>query len=123
MESAGYPKADTELTTQLLDLVQQAAYSKVLKKGANEAVKALNKGRAELVLIAADTEPPEIVLHLPILCEDKNVPFVFVPEMVSLGRSAGSSRPVIAVAVLAGENTQIKNQTKTLIKEIEKIRL
>jgi len=42
-----------------------------LKKGANEATKTLNRGIAELIIIAADTEPLEIVLHLPLLCEDK----------------------------------------------------
>jgi hypothetical protein len=30
--------------------------------------------------MAADTEPLEILLHLPLLCEDKNVPYVFVPS-------------------------------------------
>ena len=29
-------------------------------------------------MLAADTEPLEILLHLPLLCEDKNVPYVFV---------------------------------------------
>ena len=28
--------------------------------------------------MAADAEPLEILLHLPLLCEDKNVPYVFV---------------------------------------------
>jgi U4/U6 small nuclear ribonucleoprotein SNU13 len=42
-----------------------------LKKGANETTKALNRGMADLVILAADTEPLEIILHLPLLCEDK----------------------------------------------------
>lgn len=42
-----------------------------VKKGANEATKTLNRGIAELIIIAADTTPLEIVLHLPLLCEDK----------------------------------------------------
>lgn len=32
--------------------------------------------------MAADTEPLEIILHLPLLCEDKNVPYVFVRSKV-----------------------------------------
>lgn len=66
-----YPLAPPELTTQLLDLVQSAAKMGQLKKGANEATKALNKGKAELILLAADAEPLEILLHLPLVCEDK----------------------------------------------------
>jgi U4/U6 small nuclear ribonucleoprotein SNU13 len=67
--------------------------------------------------MAADAEPLEILLHLPLLCEDKvisktsfhlnlnvkyisprlqNVPYVFVPSKIALGRACGVSRPVIA---------------------------
>lgn len=31
-----------------------------------------------MVVMAGDTTPIEILLHLPLLCEDKNVPYVFV---------------------------------------------
>ena len=57
----------------------------MLKKGANEATKSLNRGIAQLVVLAGDTEPLEIVMHLPLLCEDKNVNYVFVPSQSSLG--------------------------------------
>jgi U4/U6 small nuclear ribonucleoprotein SNU13 len=66
-----YPLADAELTVTLLDLVQQASNYKQLKKGANEATKTLNRGITDLIIMAADTEPLEILLHLPLLCEDK----------------------------------------------------
>ena len=66
-----YPLADSELTVAILDLVQQASNYKQLKKGANEATKTLNRGISELIVMAADTEPLEILLHLPLLCEDK----------------------------------------------------
>ena len=46
--------------------------------GPNEATKALNRGQAEFVILASDAEPLEILLHIPLLCEDKNVPYVFV---------------------------------------------
>ena len=66
-----YPLADSELTVAILDLVQQASNYKQLKKGANEATKTLNRGITDLIIMAADTEPLEILLHLPLLCEDK----------------------------------------------------
>jgi U4/U6 small nuclear ribonucleoprotein SNU13 len=73
-----YPLADPTMSTKILNLVQQAANYQQLKKGANEATKALNRGLAEFIVMAADAEPLEILLHLPLLCEDKNVPYVFV---------------------------------------------
>lgn len=66
-----FPLADAALTNQILDLVQQASHYKQLKKGANEATKTLNRGIAEFIVMTADVEPIEIVLHLPLLCEDK----------------------------------------------------
>lgn len=59
------------MTKTILDLVQQAANYKQLVKGANEATKSLNRGTAEFIVMAADAEPLEILLHLPLLCEDK----------------------------------------------------
>jgi U4/U6 small nuclear ribonucleoprotein SNU13 len=89
MSEKAFPLADADLTVALLDLVQQATNYKQTKKGANEATKTLNRGISELIIMAADAEPIEILLHLPLLCEDKNVPYVFVPRYVSfLGQSS-----------------------------------
>lgn len=83
MSEKAYPLADADLTIALLDLIQQATNYKQSKKGANEATKTLNRGISELIIMAADAEPIEILLHLPLLCEDKNVPYVFVPGWVA----------------------------------------
>ncbi|XP_038970564.1 uncharacterized protein LOC120104104 [Phoenix dactylifera] len=99
-----YTLADAQPTITILDLVQQAANYKQLKKGATEgchsrlyihihiyiytytytyiytyiyththctAMKTLNRGISEFVVMAANTEPLEILLHLPLLAEDK----------------------------------------------------
>ena len=61
---------------EILDLLNQAKNFKLLKKGANETTKALNRGVADLIVLAADTEPLESILHIPLLREDKNVAYV-----------------------------------------------
>jgi U4/U6 small nuclear ribonucleoprotein SNU13 len=116
-----YPLADPQLTATIMDLLQQAVNYKQLKKGANETTKALNRGMAEFAVLSADTEPLEILLHLPLLCEDKNVPYVFVPSKSALGRACGQSRPVIACAVTANEGSQLKSQIQSLQQSIEKL--
>jgi len=80
MSEKAFPLADADLTVALLDLVQQTSNFKQIKKGANEPTKCLNRGISEMIILAADAEPIEILLHLPLLCEDKNVPYVFVPR-------------------------------------------
>ena len=120
-KSKAFPLANADLTTKILDVVQQAANYKQLKRGANEATKTLNRGISEFIVLAADTEPLEILLHLPLLCEDKNVPYVFVPSKAALGRACDVSRPVIACSVVANEGSQLRNQIKNLKDEIEKL--
>ncbi|KAK7818150.1 nhp2-like protein 1, partial [Quercus suber] len=116
-----YPLADAQLTISIMDIVQQAANYKQLKKGANEATKTLNRGISEIVVMAADTEPLEILLHLPLLAEDKNVPYVFVPSKEALGRACGVTRPVIACSVTSNEGSQLKPQIEQLKDAIEKL--
>ncbi|PAV21039.1 13 kDa ribonucleo -associated [Pyrrhoderma noxium] len=82
-----WPIAPAALTNSIMDLVQQAADYKQVKKGANEVTKTLNRGIAEFIILTADTEPIEILLHLPLLCEDKNVPYIYVPSKAALGRA------------------------------------
>jgi U4/U6 small nuclear ribonucleoprotein SNU13 len=115
------PLSDGELSVKILDLIGQAANYKQIKKGANEATKTLNRGQSEFIVLAADAEPLEILLHLPLLCEDKNVPYVFVPSKVSLGRACGVSRSVIACSILTHEGSAISQQVRNIRDEIERL--
>ena len=120
-DSRAQPLADHTLATSILDLVQQAANFKQLRKGANEATKTLNRGISEFIVMAADAEPLEILLHLPLLCEDKNVPYVFIPNKAALGRACGVSRPVVAASVTSNDASQLKNQIIAMRNQIEKL--
>lgn len=115
-----FPLAEKELQSKLIDFVQQAHQKGLIKKGANEAAKALNRSKAEVVILAADTEPIEILLHLPILCEDKSVPYVYVSSKAALGRACGVSRPVIAVAVTSDKGA-FEKTIESIKDEIEKL--
>jgi len=86
----------------------------MLKKGANEATKTLNRGISEFIVMAADTEPIEIVLHLPLLCEDKAVPYIFLPSKIALGRACGVSRAIIAASVIVNEISDLGPQIQTI---------
>ena len=119
-ESAAWPVADQALTQEILDLVQQASHYRQLKKGANEATKTLNRGISEIIILAADTEPLAIVLHLPLLCEDKNTPYVYVPSKMQLGRACGVSRAVIACSITTNEASDLMQQIRALKDKVEK---
>lgn len=116
-----FPLADAQLTAKIMNLLQQALNYNQLRKGANEATKTLNRGLADIIVMAADAEPLEILLHLPLLCEDKNVPYVFVRSKQALGRACGVSRPIIACSVTTNEGSQLKSQITSIQQEIERL--
>jgi U4/U6 small nuclear ribonucleoprotein SNU13 len=116
-----WPIADAALTQEILDIVQQASHYRQLKKGANEATKTLNRGISEIIILAADTSPLAILLHLPLLCEDKNVPYVYVPSKTALGRACGVSRAVIATSITTNEASDLMNQIRSLKDKVERL--
>ncbi|KAI0780651.1 NHP2/L7aE family protein [Trametes elegans] len=120
-KAKAWPLADAELTNSILDLVERASQFKQLKKGANEATKTLNRGIAELIILTADTEPLEILLHLPLLCEEKNVVYIFVPSKAALGRACGVTRPVIAASITTNENKELSSQIQTIKLAVERL--
>ncbi|MHA2167711.1 MAG: ribosomal L7Ae/L30e/S12e/Gadd45 family protein [Candidatus Hodarchaeales archaeon] len=48
----------------------------------------LEKGNAKLVFIALDVDPPEIVAHIPLLCKDKKIAYLYVTSKEILGNAA-----------------------------------
>lgn len=81
----------------------------------------MNRGKSSFIVMAADAEPLEIILHIPLLCEDKNVPYVFVPSKIALGRACGVTRPVIACSIVSDERSQLNDQINHIKVEIEKL--
>ena len=58
--------------------------------------------RDSLCIIAGDLSPIDVISHLPVLCEDHSVPYVFVPSKLGLGSAAATKRPTSCVLIPAG---------------------
>jgi large subunit ribosomal protein L7Ae len=91
-----------ELADKAYQLVQIAKDSGKIRKGTNESTKAIERAVAKLVLIAEDVDPPQVVAHLPILCEERKISYLFVPSKLDLGRAAGIDVGCAAISVLEG---------------------
>ena len=85
---------------KVLEAVEIARTTGKIRKGANEATKAIEKGIAKLVIYAEDVAPKEIIMHLPLLCKEKNIPCVAVSKKDDLGAAAGLSVSTAAVAIV-----------------------
>ncbi len=117
-----YVKFETpeDLVSPILEALRVAATSGKVKKGTNEATKAIERGSSKLIVIAEDVEPPEVVAHLPILCEEQGAAFVFVPTKQELGNSLGIEITAAAAAILdAGDAQHIVDQIIATITKIK----
>ncbi len=103
------PKDLVEKTFEAIELAKKTGK---IKKGTNETTKAVERGTAKFVVVAKDVNPKEIIMHLPALCEEKDIPFVPVKSREELGVAAGLSIPTSAVTILQ------EGEAKNLIKEI-----
>ncbi len=116
-----YVKFETpkELAEKAFQAVQVAKDTGKIRKGTNETTKAVERGIAKLVLIAEDVEPPQVVAHLPMLCEERKIPYIFVPTKLELGRSAGIEVGSAAISIV--EPGEASEAVKGLVNAIEKL--
>ncbi|MDO9517657.1 MAG: 50S ribosomal protein L7Ae [Methanosarcinaceae archaeon] len=97
-----------ELANKALEAVELARDTGKIKKGTNEATKAIERGIAKLIVIAEDVEPSEVVMHLPALCEEKNTPYIFVKQQKELGAACGIGVACAAIAIIdAGKGSEL----------------
>lgn len=85
---------------KILEAIEIARTTGKIRKGANEATKAIEKGIAKLVIYAEDVSPKEIIMHLPLLCKEKNIACVSVAKKDDLGAAAGLGVSTAAVAIV-----------------------
>lgn len=88
-----------ELIPQIVEMLSVAKDGGKIKKGVNETTKSVERKIAKFVVIAADVSPEEIVVHIPMLCKDKGVPYGFIPTKKELGGALGLPVGTSSVAV------------------------
>lgn len=109
-----------ELSKATLEAIRIARTSGKLRKGVNEAIKSIERGKAQLVAIATDVQPPEIVAVLPTISDERKIPYVFVPSRADLGEAAGIN--VSSAAVAIEEPGEAKSYVEEITKKINEIR-
>ena len=88
-----------ELSDKAYNLAEMARDGGKIKKGTNEVTKTVERGEARIVIMATDVEPPEILAHMPALCEERGVPYVYVPAKAELGNAIGLEKPTASIAI------------------------
>jgi len=122
MGKSYYVKFETpeDLVSPILEALRVAMQSGKVKKGTNEATKAIERGISKLIVIAEDVEPPEVVAHLPILCDEQGAAYAYVPSKQELGKALGIEITSAAAAILdSGDAQHIVDQVIASISKIK----
>jgi len=105
---------------EVYKLVTKARETGKVKKGTNETTKAVERGQAKFVVIATDVDPPEIVAHLPLLCDSKKIPFVYVPSKKRLGEAAKIDVAAASIAIV--DPGEAAEDMKRIIERVRELR-
>ena len=89
-----------ELVDKVYQLVELARDTGKVRKGTNEVTKLVERGTAKFIVMSEDVQPEEILAHIPFLCEEKNVPYAYVPNKQELGVACGLEKSTASVAIM-----------------------
>ena len=92
-----------------------------IKKGMNETTKSIERRKSKFVAIAGNVDPPEIIFHLPLICEENQIPYIFIETKEDLGKSVKLSVPCSAISVLELP-TSLNDDLKDIVSKIEKLK-
>ena len=111
----------SDIADKVLQLVQVASETGKIRVGTNEVTKSSERAEAKLVVMAEDVDPVEILVHIPMLCEEKRIPYLYVPKKQRLGQSAGLSKSAASVAVVEpGEAKALLEELATMFPSLKK---
>ncbi len=108
-----------EIQNKALEALEISRDTGKIKKGSNEATKAIERGTAQLVLVSGDVEPEEIVMHLPLLCDEKQIPYVIINKQNDVGAASGLDVGSAAAAIVkAGKAKELVDEVIGQINEL-----
>ncbi|KAK1930178.1 H/ACA ribonucleoprotein complex subunit NHP2 [Phytophthora citrophthora] len=140
------PLATKKQTKHAYKVVKKATKVKGIKRGVKEVVKGIRKGEKGVCIIAGDISPVDVISHIPVLCEENDIPYIFTPSkvlycfyiiffynfiliilllhfQVDLGASALSKRPTSCILITpnkAGFNAQdVYDKLLEEVKEVQ----
>ncbi len=109
-----------DLAERVYEAISIARKTGKIKKGVNETTKAVERGLAKLVVIAVDVDPPELVMSLPYLCDERKIPYVYVPSKKRLGEAAGIEVAASSAAII--EPGDAEPLVREIIERVKELR-
>merc|ERR1711942_278468 len=114
------PMANKKLTKKIYKLIKKGSKHKTyVRNGLKDVQSRIRKGEKGLVIFAGDVTPIEVMCHMPAVCEEKSLPYVYTPSRQLLGTAMGVKRG--SLMVLIREHEDYKELFEECKSEIEKL--
>jgi len=116
------PLAGAKLTAEIIKLVTAAHEKKEAVVGVRQTVKHLKKDLEKdksLVIFGADVSPIDVISHIPVTCEEKDVPYVFIPSRRDLGQAVEIKRPTSVVLITLKDKSESADDLKKILSQVK----
>jgi len=110
--------AGKNLVKKCLKLVQKAAKAKTIRRGVKESVKAIRKGEQGLMIIAGNISPIDVITHIPVLCEEAGISYVYLPSKEELGSAGATKRPTSCILISNKSISAFEEEFNEVVKEV-----
>uniref|UniRef100_A0A1I7YBV5 H/ACA ribonucleoprotein complex subunit 2 n=1 Tax=Steinernema glaseri TaxID=37863 RepID=A0A1I7YBV5_9BILA len=101
------PLASKKLAKKITKLVKKAAEAKGMKQGVADVHREIRKFKDDekaIIILAGNVYPIDVYSHVPALCEEKGLPYAFVPSKEMLGKACGHKRNAVLVFIKKNES-------------------
>ena len=118
------PMASEKLTETILKFIKKLAAGKdQVKRGVKEVVKAIRRKIAKnaLVVICGDISPIDVISHIPVFCEENNIPYIYIPSRDSLGEACRTKRPTSCAIIIPSADFKYLDKYQQLIEKVKKV--
>ncbi|KAK6105742.1 Ribosomal protein L7Ae/L30e/S12e/Gadd45 family protein [Brugia pahangi] len=114
------PLAPRKVAKKIYKLIKKASKDKqYLRQGMCDVQKALRRNETGIVVLAGNVSPIDVYSHIPCICEEKDIPYIFTPSREHLGLATGHKRAAILLLIKEHEDyADLFHEVSELIKRI-----
>ena len=68
--------------------------------------------------MAADISPVDVLSHIPVQCEQRDIPYIFVRSRMELGIAAETKKPTSVVLMMEPEEKKYKKKYEAMLAKL-----